>query len=55
MVPVEAIIEYGDLSDVPLFDEPDLLVQAMTITPTREKEVWKGTRRWRCCGSAIRC
>jgi hypothetical protein len=42
MPSVEAIIQYGDLSELPLFDEPDLLVQAMMITPTREREVWKG-------------
>lgn len=42
MPSVDAIIQYGDLSDIELVEEPDLLVQALTITPTREKETWKG-------------
>jgi hypothetical protein len=42
MPEIDAIYEYGDLSDVPLKDEPDMLIQSLTITPSREKQSWKG-------------
>ena len=42
MPTIDAIIKYGDISDLGLIDEPDLLVQSLTITPTREKQNWKG-------------
>jgi hypothetical protein len=42
MPTIDAIIKYGYISDLGLIDEPDLLVQSLTITPTREKQNWKG-------------
>jgi hypothetical protein len=37
MPTIDAIIKYGDISELGMLDEPDLLVQSLTITPTREK------------------
>lgn len=42
MPAVEAIIKYGALSELALLDEPNLLVQSLTITPSREKQEFKG-------------
>jgi hypothetical protein len=42
MPTIDAIIKYGDISELGLIDEPDLLVQSLTITPSREKQSWKG-------------
>lgn len=42
MPTIDAIIRYGDISELGLLDEPDLLVQSLTITPSREKQEWKG-------------
>lgn len=42
MPEVDAIIQYGEISDIRMLDEPYLLVQHLDITPSREKEMWKG-------------
>lgn len=42
MPTIDAIIKYGDISDLGLIDEPDLLVQSLTITPARTKNNWLG-------------
>lgn len=43
---VAAILQYGTLpADGTLLDEADLLVQSLTITPAREKKLYKGPNR----------
>lgn len=43
---VDAILQYGTLpADGTLVDEADLLVQSLTITPAREKKLYKGVNR----------
>ena len=43
MPDVDAIIQHGSLPDgLTIIDEPDLLVQNVTFTPTREKKTHKG-------------
>lgn len=39
---IDAIIQYGEISDIRMVDEPNILVQSLTITPAREKQSWKG-------------
>lgn len=38
----EALIEYGLTTENSLVDEPNLLIQSLTITPSREKKEYKG-------------
>ncbi|MFT3991055.1 MAG: hypothetical protein QM680_06550 [Luteolibacter sp.] len=45
MPALDAIIQYGELSDVSLVDEPSLLVQSLEITPARDKKDWKGANQ----------
>lgn len=45
MPAIDAIIQYGDLADFDLKDEPELLVQSLEITPAREKQSWKGANQ----------
>jgi hypothetical protein len=41
-----AIITHGNIpSDITLLDEPNMLVQSLTITPAREKKEYKGANR----------
>lgn len=43
---VTAILQYGNLpADGTLVDEPNLLVQSLTVTPAREKKEYKGVNR----------
>lgn len=42
MPEIEAVIQYGDIADLPLIDEPNLLVQSLEIVPARDKQSWKG-------------
>jgi hypothetical protein len=42
MPSINAIIIHGDLANLGVVDEADLLVQSLTITPGREKQSWKG-------------
>lgn len=42
-MPVQAIIKHGNIPDVDgLVDEPNLLVQSLTISATREEKLYKG-------------
>lgn len=43
MPALDAIIQYGDIGTTGLLDEPSLLVQSLSVKPTREKQTWKGT------------
>ena len=45
MPTIAAIIQYGEIGDVRVLDEPNLLVQSIAINPTREKGSWKGGNR----------
>lgn len=38
----DAIIDYGDIPEASLVDEPNLLVSSLTFNPTREKREYKG-------------
>lgn len=43
MPTVDATIQYGDIPETGgIIDEPNLLVQSLTITPRREKKAYKG-------------
>lgn len=42
MPTVDAIIQYGAIPEGSLVDEPNVLVQSLTITPAREKREFKG-------------
>jgi hypothetical protein len=45
-MPLDARIVHGNLpADIGLLDEPDMLVQSLTINPTREKKEYKGANR----------
>jgi len=46
MPDVDAIIQYGSLPATggPV-DEPNMLVQSLTVTPTREKKAFKGANK----------
>ncbi len=46
MPTVDANIQYGDIpSTGGIIDEPNLLVQSLTITPRREKKAYKGANK----------
>ena len=46
MPDVDAIIQYGSLpADGTLVDEPNLLVQSLSVKPAREKKEYKGFNR----------
>ena len=46
MPDVDAIIQHGNLPDAgTLVDEADVLVQSLTVTPSREEKYFKGTNR----------
>lgn len=41
-----ALITHGAIpSDITLIDEPDMLVQSLTVTPAREEKTYKGANR----------
>lgn len=41
-----ALITHGNIpSDITLLDEPDMLVQSLTVTPTRTKKEYRGANR----------
>jgi len=43
MPDVDAIIQWGSIPDtITLVDEPDVLIQSLTITPAREEKYYKG-------------
>ena len=45
-MPLDARIVHGNLpADIGLLDEPDMLVQSLTINPSREKKEYKGANR----------
>lgn len=41
MPAIDAIIQYGEISEQSMVDEPSMLVQSLKITPSREKQSWK--------------
>jgi hypothetical protein len=41
MPAIDAIIQYGEISNFRMVDEPHMLVQSLTIKPEREKQSWK--------------
>lgn len=44
-MPVEAIIAHGSILEGSLVDEPDLLVQSLSIKATREEKMFKGANK----------
>ena len=42
MAAVDCTIQHGTITNTGLVDEPNMLVQSLSVTPNREKKVYKG-------------